>query len=87
MIFTTNALLVLFSLLLAGLRIGGVTDQTFQAVAHLWVGGLVGFGSAEHYYTWGSWEHVRRGPMLKIALAVALSVVELVCFLTFPRHT
>lgn len=55
---------------LAGLRIAGHKSEVFQAVAHLYTGGLVGgyFGSG-------------RKDKVCLALAVGLSVVETICFL------
>lgn len=70
-------LLVLCAVVLAGLRIAGIKHPAFQAVAHLYVG-----------FLFGAWADSRahgnsdRGCFW---LAIALSVVELICFLTF-RH-
>lgn len=64
----TALLICLISAVLAMLRIFGITAQWFQAVAHLWVGGLAGawLVGADHWLTailfWG------------------LCVVEVVCF-------
>jgi hypothetical protein len=82
MTFTTNAILILVSIVLAVMRIGGVKGESFQAVAHLWVGGLFASGGTEHYYTWGTGTG---SSMVKIELAVVLSLVELACFLFLPH--
>jgi len=37
-----NLLPILISFVLAALRVAGYRHEAFQAVAHLWVGGLVG---------------------------------------------
>jgi hypothetical protein len=55
------------SLLLALLRIGGMTDEIFQAVAHCWVGGLIG------YWLPTRSKHAAEQAML-------LTAVEVVCF-------
>jgi hypothetical protein len=83
MIFTTNALLVLVSIAMAALRIGGMTNEFFQAVAHLWVGGLFAAGYMEHKWTWATKKH--GNAKIKFALGCVLSFVELMCFLTM-RH-
>jgi hypothetical protein len=79
MIFTTNTLLALVSVVLASLRVGGLTSEAFQAVAHLWVGGLFAAGYVQYSATWGT--DRRNDAMLKIWLGVGLSVIELACFL------
>jgi len=76
--------LILVSAIVAALRIAGFTDPVFQAAAHLWVGVLA-----------GAW-WVGRPQLVRVALtvfdaqnpadtcfrlAVALSAVELACFL------
>lgn len=78
MTVATNAALILISLLLAALRIGGVTHPSFQAAAHLFVGLLIGWGGMEW---WGT--RATDGPndaWLKIVLVILLSAVELFCF-------
>jgi hypothetical protein len=55
------------SVLLAVLRVAGIKHPAFQAVAHLWVGFLLGAWAAG-YRLWF------------LGLAVGLSVVEVVCF-------
>jgi hypothetical protein len=57
---------------LAALRIAGHKSQAFQAVAHLFVGALLG----QSYY-----EGWRRSP--SFWLAVVLSIIELACGLWF----
>lgn len=60
--------LSIVSVALAALRIGGFTSSAFQAVAHLWVGGLVG--------AWLAGDRPSR-----LWLALMLSAVEVACFL------
>ncbi len=60
------------AVVLAGLRIGGERGQVLQAVAHLFIGGLV-VGS------------ILRGWVFGHVIAVVLSLVELGCFLFLPR--
>lgn len=57
-----------FSAVLAALRIAGHKSQAYQAVAHLWVGGLIGYAIPTHS------EHA-------IVLAVSLSLIELAVFI------
>lgn len=55
------------SLLIAALRVGGIHTPAYQAVAHLWVAGLIGYGIAT-------------GDRPVYALAAFLCVVEVVVF-------
>lgn len=82
MILTTNAALFIVAAALAVARVGGVIHPSFQAAAHLFTGGLIAASATEHYYTWA--ERKREGGF-KFCLAVALSVVELGCFLFLPH--
>ena len=66
------ALILITSIILGALRIGGEKGEIFQAVAHLWVGGLFVAGT------------LRSRSVLWIA--IALSVLELACFLVQFRH-
>jgi hypothetical protein len=59
---------LLISGLLASARIAGETSESFQAVAHLWVGFLLGVALRGRDWRYG-------------VMAVGLSVVELACFL------
>jgi hypothetical protein len=61
-------LVYLMSFALAGARIGGLKTEAFQAVAHLWVGALL-----------AAWILNRNKDARK--LAIALSVIELACFI------
>lgn len=63
-------LIVILSALLAYFRVRGYKSQFFQAIAHLWVGGLFAIG------IWG-------GGRVELWCAVALTVVETICFLFF----
>ena len=58
------AVFILISAVLGGLRLDGVKTETFQAVAHLWVGALC--------YGWFA-----DGRRAEKWLAIALSVIEL----------
>lgn len=64
--------LVLAAAALGALRVAGHTGEAFQAVAHCFVGGLL-----------GAWLALRptRAARLPLALAVALSALETACFL------
>lgn len=62
------ALIVLGSLILAALRIWGVKDPIFQALAHLWVG------------LWLGWGVRRERDRTAIGAAVGLTAVEVICF-------
>lgn len=60
--------LVIVSIVFAGMRIGGLKGQSFQAFAHLWVGFLI---AAAIY---------NKGKRLKFILsAVFLTIVEVAC--------
>ncbi len=61
------------SVVLALLRITGHKSQTFQAVAHLWIG-----------YLAGSWFVLHR-PLDAWCVGV-LSAIELVCFIIFRNR-
>ena len=72
------AFVYLVCLVLAALRISGEKGEIFQALAHLWVGGLVG--------VW--WLAKFRCPVCEERegrtagwLVVVLSIVELTCFI------
>jgi hypothetical protein len=64
--------LIAISILLGSLRALGHKSQTFQAAAHLFVGGLI-----VGYVT------TRQGYLLW--LTIALSILEIVCFLAFRK--
>jgi len=69
-----SLVLIAVSVALAGLRIYGITNQTFQAAAHLWVGGLI-VGYWTQRKTWP------RDSYMCLCLSIALSVIELGCFI------
>lgn len=60
-------LTLIVSIILGALRVGGQRGEIFQAVAHLWVGGLFVVG-------------VLRSRSV-LGIAIALSLLELACFL------
>lgn len=64
----TNAILTAVATILAACRVGGLTHEAFQAVAHLFVGGLAGAWLISHR-------------PLYAELFWGLTVVETVCFL------
>lgn len=76
----SQIILIAIGVMLATLRIAGVTHESYQAAAHLYVGGLV-----------GAWLIQRKAPDLGgavqgmgyLILAIALSVVEVGCALWF----
>lgn len=63
-------MLPVIALIIGILRIIGIKAAWFQAIAHLYVGGL-----------FGSWWQSR--DPIPLVLAVSLSVLEVVCFLIF----
>jgi hypothetical protein len=65
---------ILISVLLAALRIAGIKHEAFQAIAHLWVGGLCGGFALGRYWRVG-------GYRLFAWLVVILSIIEVACFL------
>jgi hypothetical protein len=76
-----EALLLVAAAVLAGLRICGFQDQIFQAVAHLFVGGLFAAGYVQRMQARD--QRDQRSASRKLWLALWLSLVELVCFLVF----
>jgi hypothetical protein len=64
--------LIALSILLGSLRALGVRSQSFQAAAHLFVGGLI-----------GGYLATRQGYLL--GLTIALSILEIICFLAFRK--
>lgn len=65
-----NALLIVIALVLGALRFAGVKTQAYQAIAHCFVGGLIGAYIVGH------------DPFM-LYLSVGLSVLEVVAFLYF----
>jgi hypothetical protein len=72
MIFVYVAI-VIIALVLGTLRVLGHKSQAFQAIAHLFVGGLFGAWMAGHNTVF-------------ITVAVLLSIVELLCFLFLKKE-
>jgi hypothetical protein len=75
-----NYILLIVAIVLGALRIGGHTSEAYQAVAHLFVGGLFAAGYVKYQYTWTNGGQIA---MNKIWLGVALSVLEVACALWF----
>lgn len=69
--------LCVLSAVLGGLRVFGVTASAYQAVAHCYVGGLFGAALVGFLQPTG---HRPAGRWLHLGLAVALTVLETVCF-------
>lgn len=67
-----DVVLVLVAIVLGLIRCLGVRHPAFQAAAHLYVGGMLGYVAAE-------WKG--GGGRLELSLAVGLSLLEVVCFL------
>lgn len=63
----SEIILAVLTLAIAVPRIAGVKHKSYQAVAHLFVGGLAGAWLVDHQWWYA-------------ALFVALCVVEVVCF-------
>lgn len=63
---------------IGALRIAGVTHPIFQAVAHLFVGGL--FGSAVRHASEQAWFAYAFSKDRDAKLAFALTVLEAACF-------
>jgi hypothetical protein len=66
-------IVVLTTLTLSVLRVLGWKSKSFQAFAHLFVGGLIGawLGGASAVF---------------LTFAVVMSIVELFCFIALPRE-
>lgn len=59
---------ILLAIVIGSLRVAGVKSELFQAIAHLYVGGLLGCYAGTSHEFW-------------LYLAWILSLLELVCFL------
>lgn len=59
----------IFATILGLLRLYGYKSAFYQAIAHLYVGGLIGGWWADSSRTW--W----------LSLAISLTILEVVCFL------
>ncbi len=68
------------AVILAGIRIAGHKSQSFQAAAHLFVGGLLGAAISELCRGGDGWKF---GAANELAVAIALSIVEVACFIWF----
>lgn len=66
-------ILVLISIVFGALRVAGVKTSFFQALAHVWVGGL-----------FGAWLE-RRTNWFAFWLAIGLTVLEVACAIYFKR--
>ena len=73
--------LIIIALILAALRIAGVTHEAYQAVAHLFVGGLFAAGWVQGFGA-HDYDEERRA-MWKFGIALALTAVEVWCFVAF----
>lgn len=71
---TLNEVLVLIAIVLGIVRLAGVKNQSFQAIAHLYVGYLVGVYCVTYYYVY-------------LLLVIGLSVLEVCAFLYFKRRS
>jgi len=69
------------AIVIAGVRIAGHTSQTYQAAAHLFVGGL--FAAAFVQWRMGTKLGSRVDAYRNLAIAVVLTIVEVGCFLWF----
>lgn len=67
--------IITVGLFFAILRIAGLRSEAFQALAHLYVGGLL-----------GAYFQDRQGAKDCLVVAIVLSVVELACFLLLSRN-
>lgn len=81
-------MIYIVALVLAVMRIAGHTSEAYQAVAHLFVGGLFAAGWMEYQFTWdagGLWgsNQATSGAMKKIWLGIVLSLIEVACALWF----
>ncbi len=84
-----RATLLIIALVLAALRVAGHTSEAYQAAAHLFVGGLIGawlvnVAARIRIRAGGGLAHKEhRAAAFHLSLAVALSVVEVICFIVF----
>jgi hypothetical protein len=68
----SDFIIIIISFLFAIGRIFGLKDQIFQALAHLWIGSLIGAAILNH-------------STILIVMIVGLSVVETLCFIIFRK--
>ncbi len=73
-----NTGLTIIAVALAAARIAGANSAAFQAISHLFVGGLLASAVTEYRFTW---IEGGKGAMHKAYLAGGLSIVEVVCFI------
>lgn len=74
---------VIIAIVLGTLRIIGVKHIAFQAIAHLYVGGLFTAG----YCNWSSaYTESRKASRLYLFLGIFLSILELTCFIIMRKH-
>lgn len=78
--------MILIAAILATLRVLGHHDETFQAVAHLFTGGMIGAG-AVHLWEWvNTFDELHlSGAKVCLGLAVVISLIELACFILLPK--
>lgn len=75
----TVAVNLAIAVALACLRVSGEKGELFQAVAHLYVGLLIGLAWANYQFLHTPWRFYAW-------VALALSVIELACFLLGVGH-
>jgi hypothetical protein len=78
--------LLIIALVLAALRVAGHTSEAYQAAAHLFVGGLLGAWLVNVACKRSRVCRAGRGnefAAFYLGLAIALSIVEVACFLVF----
>ncbi len=66
-----NIVLIIIAAIIGGMRVEGFKDIAFQAVAHLFVGAMIGSAAV------GSGMNRK----IYIGIAVGLSITEIICFL------
>lgn len=76
----TNLICIIIAIAIAGLRIAGVHSLTYQAVAHVFVGWLIGAGAYELRSRSLSADI---SGLWKLGIALVLIVVEVICFMAF----
>jgi hypothetical protein len=79
---------ITIAVVLGAMRLGGMDDKVFQAIAHVYIGGLFVYGWVEHpagieYWSDYSVKQLTKRKKHFFWLAVSLTLLEVAAFLLF----
>ena len=78
----SKGLLLLIAVALGWFRVYGYVSMPFPAVAHVFTGGMLGI-----WWTKSQDIYTRSESRFYLVVAIALSVLEVCCFVYFKTHT